>query len=170
MALDDLTVGQVNVNESKISGAIAHTKLGRINFIIIGVAVNCPPIHSIVVVTSPMWIHAPPALAAKTTIPIKNIMICLSLINFLSNETITIVVVRLSSTEERKNVRMEIVQSSLRTSVVFIFSVITSNPSCASMSSTIVMAPKKKNNIPDISPKYSGSCSETRCTSAPPII
>ncbi len=56
MALVDLTVGQVNVNESKISGAIAHTKLGRINFIIIGVAVNCPPIHSIVVVTSPMWL------------------------------------------------------------------------------------------------------------------
>jgi len=33
------------------------------------VVVNCPPIHSIVVVTSPIGDQAPPALAAMTTMP-----------------------------------------------------------------------------------------------------
>src|SRR5438105_14074465 len=84
--------------------------LGRnITFIILSVEI-CPPIHSMVVVTSPMGVHAPPALAAITIIPAKNIRMCLSGISFLINDTITMEVVRLSKMEERKNVTQQISQ------------------------------------------------------------
>ena len=75
-------------------------------------AVICPPIQSIVVVTSPSGDQAPPALAAITVMPIKNNRCSLSIINFLSNETITIVVVRLSKMAERKKVIKEIEDTS----------------------------------------------------------
>jgi len=63
-----------------------------------------PPIQSIVVVTSPIGDQAPPALAAMTMLPAKKRRSsCLSSSFFIS-EIITIVVVRLSSTELRKKV------------------------------------------------------------------
>ena len=150
------------LKESKISGTIIQARLGKINLIIIFPVVICPPIHNIVVVTSPIGVQAPPALAAITTIPIKNILVCLSLINFLNKETITMVVVRLSRTAERKNVTMLIIQSNLRLSFVVILLVMTSKPSWASISSTIVIAPNRKNKIPDICPKCSYSCSDNQ--------
>ena len=117
---------------------------------IIGV-VSWPPIQSIVVVTSPIGDQAPPALAEIITIPAKIHLVSLSLISFLNKEIITIDVVRLSSTAEKKKVIMQIIQSSLTLLLVFILSVITLNPSLASTSSTIVMAPKRKNRILEIS-------------------
>ena len=55
-----------------------------------------------VVVTSPIGDHAPPALAAIITIPAKNFRWSASEMIFRSKETITIAVVRLSRTAERK--------------------------------------------------------------------
>ena len=87
-----------------------------------------PPIHNIVVVTSPIGVQAPPALAAMMTIPAKNLRCSASLINFLSNETMTMEVVRLSKTEERKKVMMETIQRSLTVFLVVMRSVIMRKP------------------------------------------
>ena len=53
---------------------------------------------------------------------------------------------------EAKKVMMQMIQSNFRLELVTISWVMISNPSCTSMSSTIVMAPNKKNNMPEISP------------------
>ena len=50
--------------------------LGKIRFPTMVVVVSCPPIQSMVVVTSPMGDHAPPALAAMTTMPAKSQRVC----------------------------------------------------------------------------------------------
>ena len=113
-----------------------------------------------VVDTSPIGDQAPPEFAAIITSPIKIIRSFLSLMSFRSNVTITMVVVRLSSIAERKNVRNPIIHISFLLFTVVIVFVMTSNPSCASISSTIVMAPIRKNKIPDISPRCSVNCSE----------
>ena len=66
--------------------------------------VTWPPIHSIVVVTSPIGVQAPPALAAMTMMPAKNRRSsCLARILRIS-EIATMVVVRLSRMAERKKV------------------------------------------------------------------
>ena len=57
-----------------------------------------------VVVTSPMGDHAPPALALMITAPAKSHRVGLSAINFRSKEIITIEVVRLSKAAEKKKV------------------------------------------------------------------
>ncbi len=62
------------------------------------------PIQSMVVVTSPRGDHAPPAFAAITVMPTKNNRVSFKAIFFLNSETITMVVVRLSSRADRKNV------------------------------------------------------------------
>lgn len=61
-------------------------------------------------------------------------------------------IVKLSSRAKRKKLITVIINKSFDLLVVFIFRVITSNPSCESISSTIVMAPNKKNNIEEIPP------------------
>src|SRR5688500_18098248 len=85
-----------------------HIILGRIRVLIMLAADICPPIQSIVVVTSPIGDHAPPAFAAITIIPAKNNRIFLFGTNFLTSETITIAVVRLSSNADRKKVTQQI--------------------------------------------------------------
>ena len=80
-----------------ISGIIRQTKLGNINFVITSYVVIWSPIHNIVVVTSPMGDHAPPAFAAMIIIPRKNHLSFWSAINFLVKETIIIDVVRLEN-------------------------------------------------------------------------
>ena len=64
----------------------------------------CPPIHNMVVVTSPMGDQAPPALAAMTTTPTKYIRVDLSETSLRNSVTITMAVVKLSSTADRKKV------------------------------------------------------------------
>ena len=49
------------------SGTSSDTKDGIKSVVMVGSAVICPLIHSMVVVTSPMGVHAPPAFAAITT-------------------------------------------------------------------------------------------------------
>ena len=144
-------------------GINVHTILGINTFAIMPVAVICPPIHSMVVVTSPTGDQAPPALAAITIRPAKYHRIFWSSMIFDTSDTITMVVVKLSSNDERKKVIMVIMASSLLAFLVWILSVITRKPSCASISSTIAIAPIKKNKISAISAKCSRNCSPTKC-------
>ena len=65
------------------------------------------------VVTSPIGLNAPPALAAITTIPANNKRIFPSGNNLLNKETINMVVVKLSSTAESIKVTIAINQSKL---------------------------------------------------------
>ena len=94
-------------------GIARQTRLGRkIPFMIFSVVI-WPPIHSIVVVTSPIGVQAPPALAAITMIPAKNRRSSWSSISLRISEIITIVVVRLSSAADRKKVTKPMIHSSV---------------------------------------------------------
>ena len=126
-----------------------HTRLCRNTLMIIFNAVTCPPIHNIVVVTSPIGDHAPPALAAMMIMPVNFNLSSLSFNNFLISDIITIVVVRLSKIAERKKLRKQMIHNNSFLLSVVMREVITSNPLCPSISSTIVMAPNRKNKIPD---------------------
>ena len=99
----------------------------NITFIMLRVEI-CPPIHSMVVVTSPMGVHAPPAFAAITIMPAKNNRISLLGINLRISDTITMDVVRLSSTDERKKVTQHIIHKSDFALSVLIRSVIKRKP------------------------------------------
>ena len=133
--------------------------LGISSVAMIFTAVIRPPIHSIVVVTSPIGEKAPPALAATTIIPAKNNLICLFGTSFLMRDTITMEVVRLSSMADNIKVTPQIIHSSFFGFLVLIRSVTTRKPWKASTSSTIVIAPNKKNKMAEISPRCSASCS-----------
>ncbi|MEZ5000697.1 MAG: hypothetical protein R2727_08670 [Bacteroidales bacterium] len=84
-------------------GITMLTRLGINTLVMMATVVTCPPIQSMMVVTSPMGDHRPPAFAAITIILAKNHLVPLSG-DCLRRATITIVV-RLSSAAERKNVR-----------------------------------------------------------------
>ena len=117
-------------------------------------ALSWPPIHSMVVVTSPMGDQAPPALAAITTRPAKMSWSSARASSLRNREIITMVVVRLSSAADRKNVNRPISHSRVDCLRVLIRSVTTENPRCASISSTITMAPIRKNRISAISLRW----------------
>src|SRR5688572_8891520 len=103
--------------------------LGSKRFFTKDPAVTCPPIHSMVVVTSPIGDQAPPAFAAITIIPTKNRRISLFGINFRTNETITMVVVRLSRTAERKKATQHTIHKRVLGFLVLIKLVINLKPS-----------------------------------------
>ena len=128
-------------NVSITSGTSIETREGKKSCVIKAPVVTFSFIHSIIVVTSPVGVHAPPLLAASITIP-QNIH--LSLFTFISlrnSIVINIAVVRLSSIADMKKVKNEIIQRSLRLLRVFILSVMQVNPPWTSTSSTIVIAP-----------------------------
>lgn len=79
-----------------------------------------------------------------------------------SRATITIAVVRLSNVADMKNVMIPMIHSSLRLRRVVIRFVMILKPPCTSISSTMVMAPIRKNRISAISPRLSMIC--TCCT------
>ena len=135
------------------TGTSNETNEGRNVSNIIFPAVMLPFIQSIIVVTSPIGDHAPPAFAARITIPAKNQRVFLSATSFLSNAHITIEVVKLSSTADMKNVRIEIIHNNFLLLVVVILSVIIEKPSCLSTISTIVIAPNRKKSISAVSPR-----------------
>ncbi len=88
----------------------------------------CPPIQSIVVVTSPIADQAPPALAAITIIAAKNNRsLCLPNSFFIS-EIMTIVVVKLSSMALRKKVTKPTSHINVACFLVLMSDVITSKP------------------------------------------
>ena len=138
-------------------GSNRHTRLGTKSIFMMLAAVTWPPIHSMMVVTSPMGLHAPPALAAITTMPARIHRSCLSFTSLRSNAHITIVVVMLSSAALRKKVMVPTTQMSIDFRWPVMWSVITRNPSCASTSSTIVMAPMRKKRMLAISDRCSSS-------------
>jgi hypothetical protein len=90
--------------------------------------VICPPIQSIVVVTSPIGDHAPPALAAITIIPPKNKRMSLFGTSFRISDTITMEVVRLSSNADKKKVTQQTTHSKVFGFFVLMRSVIILNP------------------------------------------
>src|SRR5512133_175098 len=147
-------------NETVINGTIRLMRLGNRRDFITPTDVILLPIQSIVVVTSPIGVQAPPAFAAITVIPAKNILSSLLSENFDRREIMTMVVVRLSRTAERKKMIIDIIHKSLCLLVKLITFVITSKPLCALISSTIVIAPRRKNRIPAFAPRCSTSCSE----------
>ena len=87
------------------NGTTMLTILGTIKCDTMTPVPSCPPIHSMVVVTSPIGDHAPPELAEMTTIPANNQRVGRSAINLRNKETITMDVVKLSNKAEKKNVR-----------------------------------------------------------------
>src|SRR5690606_31814921 len=102
--------------------------LGIIVAFMIPAAEIWPPIHNIVVVTSPIGDHAPPALAERTIMPTNNKRITLFRISFRVSETITMVVVRLSSTADKKKVTIQMIHNNFFGSLVLILSVTNLNP------------------------------------------
>jgi len=55
--------------ERRMREATRQARLGRKRCSMTFAVESCPPIHSIVVVTSPMGVQAPPAFAAMTMAP-----------------------------------------------------------------------------------------------------
>ena len=144
-----------------MSGTNRQIKLGRKVMMMMLPADTSPAIHSMMVVTSPMGDHAPPALAATITILAKNQRSWRSPMSLRSSATITMEVVRLSKTADMKKARMEMTHSSFTLLVVEILSVIMRKPPSVSMSSTIVIAPIRKKRISAISPRAWMSCEWT---------
>ena len=139
------------------SGTTIDTKLG-----ISSVVISCPvltlsPIHSIMVVTSPIGENAPPLLAA-ITITLEKIQRSFC---FFKRQptivTIIIVVVRLSRTADMKKVTNAIIQSSFLFFLAVMVSVMMLNPPYRSITSTMVIALMRKIRISHVSP----SCSST---------
>ena len=90
--------------------------------------VICPPIQSMVVVTSPIADQAPPALAAITIIDAKNRRSLWLASSFLISEIMTIVVVKLSSIALRKKVTKPTSHINVACFLVRISEVMTSKP------------------------------------------
>src|SRR3990170_983075 len=109
-------------------GTRRHMILGNSKFLITSGAVICPPIQSIVVVTSPIGDQAPPALAAMIINPTKNNLISRLGMSFRIKDTITMVVVRLSKTADRKKVIQQTIHNNFLGSRVLIISVINLKP------------------------------------------
>jgi hypothetical protein len=102
--------------------------LGRNNAFITAIVESCPCIQSIVVVTSPIGVQAPPALAATTIQQLKIILSLEEGMILLSNEIIKMVVVRLSKMLERKKERIAIIHKRCLLDRVWISFVINLNP------------------------------------------
>ena len=115
--------------------------------------VICPPIHNIVVVTSPIGVQAPPALAAMIIIPANHNLSLWSFKILAHKEIITIAVFKLSRIDDKKKVKVAITNINFTKLLVLILSVINEKPLCVSINSTMVMAPNKKKTIEDISDK-----------------
>ena len=136
-----------NIQLTTNSGANRFTTEGKNRPWIIASGVICPPIQSMVVVTSPMGDHAPPAFAAITIIPAKNNLSSRLSRSLRTKEIITIVVVKLSKIELRKKATQQIIHSNIGKLCVLILAVTTSKPWCASTTSTMAMAAIKKKTI-----------------------
>mmetsp|Transcript_92437 Transcript_92437/g.247256 ORF Transcript_92437/g.247256 Transcript_92437/m.247256 type:complete len:306 (-) Transcript_92437:532-1449(-) len=142
-------------NNSK--GTPVHTTEGRIKSFTVAAPVILSSIHSIVVVTSPTGLHAPPALAANTTKP--PIVALRSVSDSEGNifrviDTTTMVAVKLSTTADSKNVNTHKTGKILGrlpcTTIPRTF-VTTRNPPLPSMVSTTAMAGSRNKMIAPVS-------------------
>ena len=136
-------------------GTIVETMEGRKRLVMVGRAVIWPLIHNMVVVTSPIGVHAPPAFAAITINAPNSLRSSMLGRIFLITDTITIVVVKLSSIADMKKVSKPIALINPRLFLALILSVTTLNPWCASTISTIVIAPVYEWGKGNIYKKYS---------------
>ena len=132
-----------NCSEMIQSGKARAATLGKNKDRMTSPEVMLSFIHNIIVVTSPIGVQAPPALAAMTTTLPKIHLSCGLSSNFCKSIIITMAEVILSSTEDIKKVINPISQSNFFLLRVVIRLVMPSKPLCISMSSTIVMAPNK---------------------------
>jgi hypothetical protein len=128
--------------------------------------VICPPIQSIVVVTSPMGDHTPPEFAAMTTMPANISRSSCLWSNLRIKDTITMVVVKLSRIALRKNVTVPTSQIKPESLTGLMRAVITSNPLCASMTTTMVIAAIRKRTICAVAINATPSCPLTRAPSS----
>ncbi|MCL1848685.1 MAG: hypothetical protein FWF83_03295 [Clostridiales bacterium] len=117
---DGCTVTPFISSDMMTKGTNRHKNAGTNSCLTMFNALKCPPIHSIMVLTSPMGDHAPPAFAAITIIPAKYQRVFFPPTNFHIRLIITMVVVRLSSNDDMKNVIDAIIQSNFTLSVVLI--------------------------------------------------
>mmetsp|Transcript_7061 Transcript_7061/g.24893 ORF Transcript_7061/g.24893 Transcript_7061/m.24893 type:complete len:246 (-) Transcript_7061:464-1201(-) len=148
---------------SRPSGTTSDMRLGSRRSCIVLRVVIWPLIHSMVVVTSPIGVQAPPAFAAMTTTAPKNLRSSSSGTSLRSRDTMTIVLVRLSRMADMKKVMPPMSHSSVVRSLVLMLSVTILKPWCASTVSTIVIAPMRKKTIWDTSARDSLSEPSTSC-------
>ena len=135
------------------NGTIKQTIEGITTVLTSPIAVTLSAIQSIVVVTSPIGDHAPPAFAATTTMAAYQSRSSLLLISLRNKVTKTIVAVRLSIIAERIKARIPIIHNNLFLLFVRTAPFNISKPRCKSMISTIVIAPIKKISISEVFPK-----------------
>ena len=93
-------------------GIIIQIKEGMMSSLIKLTVVTFSPIHSMVVVTSPMGDHAPPAFAAMIISPANQIRSLFSAINFLRIVINTIVAVRLSMMADKIKAKIHMIHNS----------------------------------------------------------
>src|SRR5690606_12259629 len=110
-------------------GINIHTKEGTNKCSINSAVVTLSPIHNMVVVTSPMGDHAPPALAAIIMIPAYQILTSRSKIIFWRMEIKTMVAVRLSIMAESMKAKKEKIQSNFFLLLVFTNDFMVAKPS-----------------------------------------
>ena len=96
-----------------VVGTSIQTKEGATSNLINSKVETFSPIQSMVVVTSPIGDHAPPAFAAIIIIPANQILSLLSTTNFRRMVIKTIVAVRLSIIADKIKARIHMIQSSL---------------------------------------------------------
>mmetsp|Transcript_309 Transcript_309/g.342 ORF Transcript_309/g.342 Transcript_309/m.342 type:complete len:226 (-) Transcript_309:1160-1837(-) len=144
-----------------------QTTEGRKSSVMVGTVDNWLLIQSMVVVTSPIGVQTPPAFAATTTIAPKRRRSSSLGTSLRSKETMTMVTVRLFKIAERKKVRKPMTQKRVFFDFVVIKLVTTLKPWCASTTSTMVEAARRKKQISDTSESCSLSCSRTDSDATP---
>mmetsp|Transcript_105168 Transcript_105168/g.279919 ORF Transcript_105168/g.279919 Transcript_105168/m.279919 type:complete len:216 (+) Transcript_105168:663-1310(+) len=136
-------------------GATPATREGTKRLVTVAVTVILFWIHNIVVVTSPMGLHAPPALAAMTTRPPQSWrQLSSSAATWRKIFSATIVAVRLSMTELMKKLSKQIKGMSrcLWSPMALLMSAVTiPKPPKWSTDSTTAMAGRRKRTIPPTS-------------------
>ena len=144
-----------SISDIIASGTNIDSKDGKNSFVINADVVTFSFIHSIIVVTSPVGVQAPPLFAAIIIIP-ANIQRSWRSETILRNSIVmTMAVVKLSRIDDIKNVIKERIQRRLRFERVDILSVTHINPPCTSISSTIAIAPIRYRTICACSPNDS---------------
>ncbi len=141
------------------AGMASATAHGSSRRVINGTAL--PPVHSMIVVTSPMGDQAPPQLAAMIITLANHSRSCVDPTRRRMTIIIMIVVVMLSSTADIKNVITAIIHSRRCPLRVEIRPVRIEKPPWASIMPTIVIAPIRNINVWHVSPRCDISSDDT---------
>ena len=131
----------------RATGTASDTKLGRKTEVMVLRVLMLPLIQSMVVVTSPMGVQAPPEFAARTIAAPKNFLLSGSFTSFRSRDTITMVLVRLSKIALMKKEMKDITQSKDSFDLALMAFVTSLKPWWESTISTMVIAPIRKKII-----------------------